>query len=159
MDYLLLIAGALMLVVSIAGSVLPALPGPPLAYLALLLMHWTSKYQFSLQFLLIWAAITLAVVLIDQLIPVWGTKTFGGSKQGVWGSLAGLLLGMIFLGPVGIIAGTFLGAVAGELIAGKRSSQALRAGVGALLGFLAGTILKLVVSGMMCWYFIAKLIY
>lgn len=159
MDYLLLIIGALMMVVSIAGSILPALPGPPLAYLGLLLMHWTSRYQFSWQFLLLWAVITLVVVLIDQLIPVWGAKTFGGSKQGVWGSLIGLFVGMILLGPIGIIVGTFVGAVSGEFIAGKRSSEALRAGVGALLGFLAGTILKLIASGMMCWYFMEKLIY
>ncbi|RKD90114.1 DUF456 domain-containing protein [Mangrovibacterium diazotrophicum] len=159
MDYLLIILGACCILIGIAGSVLPVLPGPPISYLGLLLMHFTDKYQFSTKFLIIWAAISVATVLLDQLIPVWGTKKFGGSKQGVWGSVIGLLIGMIFLGPPGIIIGPFLGAVAGELIAGKRSSQALRAGTGALLGFLAGTILKLVVSGMMCWYFMAKLIY
>lgn len=147
------------MVISIAGSILPVLPGPPLAYLGLLFLHWTSKYQFSLRFLTLWGAITLIVYLVDQIIPIWGTKTFGGSKQGVWGSIIGMLLGMILMGPIGVITGTFLGALAGELISGKRTSEALRSGVGALLGFLAGTILKLVVSGMMCWYFMEKLIY
>jgi len=159
MDYLLIILGACCILIGIAGSVLPVLPGPPISYLGLLLMHFTDKYQFSTKFLIIWAAISVATVLLDQLIPVWGTKKFGGSKQGVWGSVIGLLIGMIFLGPFGIIIGPFLGAVAGELVAGKRSSQALRAGTGALLGFLTGTILKLVVAGMMCWYFMQKLIY
>jgi len=159
MDYLLIILGACCILIGIAGSVLPVLPGPPLSYVGLLLLHFTDKYQFSTKFMIIWAAVSVVVFLLDQFIPVWGTKKFGGSKQGVWGSVIGLLVGMIFLGPLGIIIGPFLGAVAGELIAGKRSSHALQSGIGALLGFLAGTILKLIVSGMMCWYFMAKLIY
>lgn len=159
MDYVLIILGALMMLIGIAGAVLPVLPGPPLSYLGLLLLHFTDKYQFSTKFLIIWGVISLAIYFLDQVIPVWGTKKFGGSKQGVWGSLISLLAGMIFLGPIGIIAGPFLGAVVGELIAGKRSSQALHSGIGSLLGFLAGTILKLIISGMMCWYFMEKLIY
>ena len=158
MDYFLIISGALMTVIGIAGSVLPVLPGPPISYLGILFLHWTSKYQFNLKFLILWAVISLAVILVDQLIPVWGTKKFGGSKQGVWGSLIGLLSGMIFLGPPGIVLGPFAGAVIGELLAGKRSSQALRSGIGSVFGFLAGTVLKLIASGMMCWYFMEKLI-
>ena len=159
MNYLLIILGAVCILVGIAGSVLPVLPGPPLSFVGLLLLHFTDKYQFSTKFIIIWAAISVAIFLLDQLIPAWGTKKFGGSKQGAWGSVVGLLVGMILLGPPGIIVGPFLGAVVGELLAGKRSSQALRSGIGALLGFLAGTILKLIASGMMCWYFMEKLIY
>ncbi|WP_163711955.1 DUF456 domain-containing protein [Mangrovibacterium lignilyticum] len=159
MDYVLITIGSLMMIVSIAGAVLPVLPGPPLSYAGLLLLHFTSRYQFSTKFLILWAVIALAVYLLDQLIPAWGTKKFGGSKHGVWGSIIGLLLGIVFLGPLGIIIGPFVGAAVGELLAGKRSSQALRSGIGSLMGFMAGTILKLVVSGMMCWYFIEKLIY
>ncbi len=158
MDYLLIILGALCLLVGLAGAVLPVLPGPPLSYLGILLLHWTARYQFSSKFLLIWAAITIVVFMLDQVIPVWGTKKFGGSKQGVWGSVIGLLIGLIFFPPFGILIGSFAGAVAGELVAGKQSQQALRSGVGSLMGFVAGTTLKLIVSGMLCWYFIQKLI-
>ncbi|PTN09371.1 DUF456 domain-containing protein [Mangrovibacterium marinum] len=157
MDYLLIITGAILILAGIAGSVLPVLPGPPLSYLGLLLLHLTSSYQFSLKFLLTWGIISILIVVLDQIIPVWGTKKFGGSKPGVWGSVIGLLAGLIFLGPLGIIVGPFVGAFIGELAGGKRSRQALRAGVGALMGFLAGTILKLIASGIMCWYFVEKI--
>jgi len=159
MDYVLIFVGGLFMLIGIAGAVIPILPGPPISYAGLLLLHFTQKYQFSTKFLVLWGVVSLAVYLLDQVIPAWGTKKFGGSKQGVWGSVIGLFAGMIFLGPLGIIVGPFLGAVTGELIAGKRSPQALRSGIGSLLGFLAGTILKLIVSGMMCWYFMSKLIY
>lgn len=159
MDYVLILLGAIMMIIGIAGSVLPVLPGPPLSYLGLLFLHFTTNYQFSTFFLITWGAIALAVFLLDQVIPVWGTKQFGGSKYGIWGSLIGLLIGLFFLPPLGILIGPFLGAVVGELIAGKRSSQALQSGVGSLLGFLAGTVVKLIVSGMMCWYFMKEIIY
>ncbi|WP_372776006.1 DUF456 domain-containing protein [Mangrovibacterium sp.] len=159
MDYVMIILGAILMIIGIAGAVLPVLPGPPISFLGLLLLHFTANYQFNTSFLILWGTIAIAVFLLDQVIPVWGTKQFGGSKFGVWGSLIGLLIGLIFLGPLGILIGPFLGAVAGELIAGKRSPQALRSGIGSLLGFLAGTIVKLIVSGMMCWYFMKEIIY
>lgn len=157
MDYLLIGIGILCLLLGLLGGILPVLPGPPLSYLALLLLHFTDRYQFSSRFLLIWGVITAIVFVLDYLIPIWGTKKFGGSKQGVWGSMIGLILGLFLLPPIGIIIGPFAGAVIGELIAGKDHSAALRAGLGSFIGFLLGTLLKLIVSGMMIWYFFAKL--
>ncbi len=157
MDYLLIGIGILCLLLGLLGGILPVLPGPPLSYLALLLLHFTDRYQFSSRFLLIWGVITAVVFVLDYLIPIWGTKKFGGSKQGVWGSMIGLILGLFLLPPIGIIIGPFAGAVIGELIAGKDHSAALRAGLGSFIGFLLGTLLKLIVSGMMIWYFFAKL--
>ena len=158
MDYFLIISGIILSVTGILGCFLPFLPGPPLNYSALLLLHFTGNHQFSTKFLVIWALVTAAVVLIDYLIPVWGTKKFGGSKQGVWGSVIGLVAGLFIFPPFGIIIFPFAGAVAGELIAGKDASSALKAGFGSFIGFLAGTILKLIVSGMMTWYFITEIL-
>lgn len=157
MDYLLIVLGAVMMLIGVAGSVLPVLPGPPLSFLGILLLHFTAKYQFSTKFLIVSGLIAVFIFLLDQVIPVWGTKKFGGTKFGIWGSVIGLISGMIFLGPLGIIAGPFVGAFIGEIAGGKKTKQALQAGVGSLLGFLAGTILKLIYTGLMFWYFVEKL--
>jgi uncharacterized protein YqgC (DUF456 family) len=159
MDYILIVSGIIMILAGIAGAVLPVVPGPPLSYAGILLLHFTSRYQFSLPFLLIWGIVAVFVFILDQVIPVWGTKKFGGSKPGVLGSLIGLIAGMVFLGPPGIIIGPFAGAFIGELAGGKKARQALRASMGSFMGFLAGTILKLIYAGMMCWYFVEKLVY
>ena len=158
MDYVLIGFGIIFLITGILGCVLPVIPGPPLNYIGLLLLHFTTKYQFSSKFLIVWAIITIVVYALDYVIPVWGTKKFGGSKRGVWGSVIGLVVGLFFFPPFGIIAGPFLGAVIGELSAGKDSGAALKSGFGSFLGFLLGTLLKLIASGMMTWYFFKELI-
>jgi uncharacterized protein YqgC (DUF456 family) len=158
MDYFLIGLGILFLILGILGGVLPVLPGPPLSYVALLLLHFTTKYQFTTQFLITWAIITIVVYVLDYLIPAWGTKKFGGSKRGVWGSIIGLIIGLFFFPPVGIIIGPFAGAVIAEVTGGKNHKAALKAGLGSFIGFLAGTMLKLIVSGMMAWYFFAEIL-
>lgn len=158
MDYVLISLGVIFIISGILGCVLPVIPGPPLSYIGLLFLHFTERYQFSSRFLIIWAAITIVVYALDYLIPAWGTKKFGGSKRGVWGSIIGLVVGLFFFPPFGIIIGPFLGAVIGELTAGKDSGAALKSGFGSFIGFLAGTLLKLITSGMMTWYFFKELI-
>ncbi len=157
MDIFLIILGAICLLVGILGCVLPVLPGVPLAYCGLLLLHATDKVQFSWQFLVIWAVVTIVVQVLDSVVPIWGTKKFGGSKMGVWGSTLGLLVGLFF-GPWGIVLGPFLGAVVFELIDGKNTRLALKAGWGSFVGLMTGTILKLICCGLMTYYFIAELI-
>ncbi|WP_297093773.1 DUF456 domain-containing protein [uncultured Draconibacterium sp.] len=158
MDILLIVLGAIFIISGVLGCVLPIIPGPPLSYIGLLLLHFTERYQFSSKFLIIWAIITVVVYALDYLIPAWGTKKFGGSKRGVWGSIIGLVIGMFFFPPFGIIIGPFVGAVVGELTAGKDSGAALKSGFGSFMGFLAGTLLKLIASGMMTWYFVKEMI-
>lgn len=158
MDYLLIGFGIILIISGILGCVLPLLPGPPLSYIGLLLLHFTQDYQFSNKFLIIWGLITGVVYALDFIIPAWGTKKFGGSKRGVWGSIIGLVIGMFFFPPFGIIIGPFAGAVIGELTSGKESGAALKSGFGSFLGFLTGTILKLIVSGMLTWYFVMEMI-
>ncbi len=158
MDYVLIVLGVLFIVGGIVGCILPVIPGPPLSYAGLLFLHFTERYSFTPKFLIIWAVVTAIVYALDFVIPAWGTKKFGGSKRGVWGSIIGLLIGMFFFPPIGIIVGPFLGAVVGELSLGKESKIALKAGFGSFLGFLTGTLLKLVASGMMTWYFFKLLL-
>ncbi len=153
MDYVLIVLGAFFIIGGILGGVLPVLPGPPLSYIGLLFLHFTDKYQFSTRFLIIWLIVAAVVTIIDYFIPIWGTKRFGGSKRGIWGSIIGLIIGLFFFPPFGIIIGPFAGAVIGELSAGKDSGAALKSGFGSFIGFLVGTLMKLVVSGLMAWHF------
>lgn len=159
MDYVLIGLGVIFIISGLLGCVLPALPGPPLSYVGLLLLHFTEKFQFSTKFLVIWAIITVVVYTLDIIIPAWGTKKFGGSKRGIWGSIIGLLIGMFMFPPFGLIIGAFAGAVIGEMTGGKDSGEALKSGFGSFMGFLAGTLLKLITSGMMTWYFFKELIF
>lgn len=159
MEYVLIVLGALLIVGGILGGVLPALPGPPLSYAGLLCLHFTERYQFSSRFLIIWAVVTAVVAVLDYAIPAWGTRRFGGSKRGVWGSVIGLVIGLFFFPPFGIIIGPFLGAVAGELSAGKDSGAAMKSGFGSFVGFIAGTLIKLIASGLMAWSFAKELIF
>jgi len=144
------------MILGIAGCLLPLLPGPPLSYLGLVAIHLTSKIDFSSKFLIWWGIIVIIVLVLDYVIPIWGTKIFGGSKFGVWGSMVGLLAGL-FIPPIGVIIGPFMGAVAGEMLGGNRQ-HALKAGFGSFIGFLAGTVVKLLVSLIMLYYFIVALI-
>jgi len=158
MDFVLIGIGIILMIVGITGCVLPLIPGPPLNFLGLLVLHFTSGFQFSTEFLIFWAVITAVIYGLDLVIPVWGTKKFGGSKRGIWGSVIGLIAGMFFFPPFGLIIGPFAGAVIGELTAGKESMAALKSGFGSFVGFISGTVLKLFVSGMMTWYFAKELI-
>jgi uncharacterized protein len=158
MDTFLIVTGAILMILGIAGAVLPLLPGPPLSYCGLLLLHFTSKYQFSTRFLIIWAIITILVALLDYLVPVWGAKKFGAGKAGVWGCIIGLAIGMFVFPPFGIIFGPLAGAVIGELIAGKKATHAMKAGFGSFAGFMAGVLLKVITSVMMAWYFAKELL-
>ena len=108
---------------------------------------------FSNTTLLILGGIALLVTILDVIVPVWGTKKFGGSKYGSRGATVGLVIGF-FLGPVGIIIGPFLGAFAGEMIFKDDMKYALKAGFGSLLGFMTGIGLKLAASSVISFYFI-----
>jgi uncharacterized protein len=153
MDEVLLSVGVILMLDGLAGCVLPFLPGPPLCYLALLIQQFQSTSQYSSRFLIFWAVITVIVTALDYIIPIYGTKKYGGTKYGMWGCVIGLIAGL-WLGPLGIIIGPFAGAFIAELIANSNSDQALRAAWGSFVGFLVGTLLKLIVCFIMIWYFI-----
>jgi uncharacterized protein YqgC (DUF456 family) len=155
MDYVWIISGGVLLVTGLIGCFLPVLPGPPLAFLGLLIQQLKSTTPFTIRFIIIFLLITVIITVLDYVIPIYGTKKFGGSKYGIWGSTFGLLIGLWF-GPLGMIAGPFIGAWIGELIATSDASQALKAAIGSFIGFLAGTVLKLMVCLVMVWYWVSS---
>jgi uncharacterized protein len=153
MEWIWITLGVLLTIAGLAGSVLPVLPGPPLNYIALLILHFTRISEFSDRFLISWLIITLVVLALDYIIPIYGAKLTGGSKKGIWGATIGLVIGIFFFPPFGMILWPFIGAVIGEMIAGKDLSLAIKAGTGTFIGFIAGTVVKLVVSVVMTYYF------
>jgi uncharacterized protein YqgC (DUF456 family) len=157
MDIFLSVLAIILLIVGLAGAVLPVIPGPIISYLGLVSLYFTKYEPFSDHFMLLWLALAIGITALDNVVPILGTKKMGGSKKGVWGSVVGLIIGLIFLGPLGILIGPFMGAVLGELIDGKEFNKALKAGFGSFLGFLAGTVLKLVFSVWAGYYILSNL--
>lgn len=156
MEWIWIALGIILCIVAIAGSILPLLPGPPIAYAGLLIQLMRDPDPFSAKFLWIWAGIVAVSLVLDYLIPIWGTKKFGGTKYGVWGCTLGFLLAF-WMGPLGVIIGPFLGAFAGEMIAGQDSRKSLRAAMGSFVGFLLGSFLKLVICFFMLYYIISSI--
>ncbi|MEM7110034.1 MAG: DUF456 domain-containing protein [Bacteroidota bacterium] len=156
MDIVLMILAGILMLSGIIGCFLPIIPGPPLSYGGLLLLQFQSEAPFTTKFMIIWLAITMVVTGLDYIIPAYGTKRYGGSRLGVIGTFAGLFVGLFFM-PVGIILGPLLGALLGEYLAGKKSKDAMRAAWGSFVGFLVGTLIKLVASILMTFYFITNL--
>ncbi len=159
-DYVLLILGVLLLILGIIGCLVPVLPGPPLSFLGLLLLHFTRFGQAGIVILTspvlyTLGGIAVVVTIMDYIVPVWGTKKFGGSKYGTRGATIGLIIGF-FLGPLGIILGPLIGAFVGEMIFKDDLAYAFKAGFGSLLGFLTGIGLKLAASILMTYYFIKE---
>ncbi|SKB40811.1 DUF456 domain-containing protein [Maribacter arcticus] len=158
MDIFLLILGFILMLVGIIGSFLPILPGPPISWVGLLLLHSTSVIDMTWAFLGITLAIALLVFALDYVIPAIGTKKFGGTKAGVIGTTAGLVVALFFpiLGPFGIIIWPFIGALVGELLNKADKKTATKAAFGSFLGFLTGTFMKFLVAIVYLGMFISE---
>jgi uncharacterized protein YqgC (DUF456 family) len=153
MGIVLIILGFALLVIGIIGSVVPMLPGPPLSFIGLLLVQWSGYGGFTSEFLWVWAGITALITVMDYILPSLLARKFGGSRFAAIGSFIGLVIGLIFFPPWGMIAGTFLGALAGELIHNRENTgQAFKTALGALLAFVVGTGAKLIAGAMMLFY-------
>jgi uncharacterized protein YqgC (DUF456 family) len=158
-DTLILLISFLIMLVGLAGTILPFVPGIPLIYGGFifygLMDGWT---QYSASFMVFWGIIAALMVLLDYYAGAIGARRYGASAAGVWGSIIGGILGVIFLGFIGILAGPFVGAVVGELLSGKTHRSALKSGWGTFIGFLAGSLFKLVVGCVMLGSFLWKIL-
>jgi hypothetical protein len=155
----LVILGFLLLAVGFVSCVLPILPGPLISYLALLVLCLARGWDtFSLPVLIVLGALAALVTVLDNVLPVLTARKWGAGKGGIWGSIIGMVVGMFLLPPFGAILGTFAGAVIGELIAGKLSGQALRAGWGVFAGTMLALAVKLAVSGAIAFFYIRAVI-
>ena len=148
MDVVLLIIAGLCMLIGIIGCVIPGLPGVPVAYAGLWIAQASDRVDFTWKMLIVWGVVTIVATILDYVVPAWGTKQFGGTKYGVWGSTIGVFVGLFF-GAAGVIAGPLVGAILGELLGGKEVAAALKAGWGSFIGIFFGTILKLICCGLM----------
>lgn len=167
MNTILIILAVVCALVGIIGAIVPGLPGPPISWLALLCVHFSAAGPLAPKFLVSYAVVAIVITILDYVVPVWGTKRFGGTKAGAKGSTWGLVVSVfvlpflgITIGPlgiVGILAGPFVGAFIGEKLHGNPDT-ALRSAFGSFFGFLAGTLMKLV-FGIVVTVYISKMLF
>lgn len=158
MEIFLIILGILLMILGVLGSFLPILPGPLTSWVGLLVLHFTEGVQLSNTFLIVTLVVAIIIYVLDYIIPVIGTKRFGGSKEGMIGTTLGLVIGLITPIPFGIIIGPFIGALVGEMIHRNDINKAMKAAFGSFLGFIASTFLKFIVAIIYLGLFITKLL-
>ncbi len=164
MTYLIIILAVLLGIIGLIGAIVPGLPGTPLSYVGLLILIFLPTFQANTNLLIVMAIIAIAITVLDYIIPIYGTKKFGGTKAGVRGSTIGLIVSIfvlpvlgISLGPFGIfgiILGPFLGAYIGEKYYGNKEN-ATKSAIGSFIGFLVGTFIK-IIYGVIALIFIIK---
>jgi uncharacterized protein YqgC (DUF456 family) len=137
MEFVLILSGVICTVIGVIGCIFPAIPGPPLSYAALILLQFAKEEPvFSNSFLVKLAILTIVVSLGDY-----------------FRAMIGMMAGIIFFPPFGMILGIFIGAIVGELIAGKENSMALKAGLATFIGSMTAVLIKLSLSVVMAFYF------
>ena len=154
MDIIFITLSVVFLLVGIVGVIVPVIPGVPLCWFGLLMLKLAPSFrdEISWTILIVLGIIVLGVSVLDNLLPLWGTKQMGGNKTVVWGATIGLIVGLFF-GLLGIIFGPFLGAFIGELIHTRADGKkSIKAAFGAFLAFIVGTGAKMITSSIMLFF-------
>jgi len=148
MQWIYYLLAAVLVVVGVAGTVLPALPGLPLVFAGMLLAAWAGDFQQVGGWMLgLLGILTVLSLAVDFIATALGAQRVGASRLALVGAVIGTFVGLLF-GIVGVFVGPFLGALLGELIhgrgaGGQKLGQAAKVGFGTWLGILLGTVLKL----------------
>lgn len=150
----------LFMFVGLLGCILPGLPGTPLVLVGAILhrLWFGSASSVNNWILALLVLLTVFSILVDYLASTVGAKKMGATWRGMTGAVVGAIVGIFFSIP-GILLGPFIGALLFELMGGYEFKQALRAGVGAFLGLIAGTVGKFAVSIVMITLFLANVLY
>jgi len=160
MPILWLVLALLIMLFGLVGILIPVLPGAPLIFLAALGYGLLTDFSDLAITALIWLGALAAIsLLLDWLPGILGVKKYGGSILGMAGALAGMAIGLVIFSLPGLILGSFFGAVAGEMLSGKNSQQAMRAGLGSLVGFFVGTVFKLIIGVVMVGIFVWQVVF
>tara|TARA_B110000263_G_C15199300_1_gene459882 strand:- start:465 stop:953 length:489 start_codon:yes stop_codon:yes gene_type:complete len=146
MDILIIVISLFFIILGIFGSFIPVIPGPLTTWISFLIIKISGVIIISNLFLISTLIIAISVLLIDYIIPILGTKKFGGSKKGIFGSTIGSIIGFFILGPIGVLFGSFIGAFIGEYINKSNFKTIFKASLGSIIGFTTGALLKLSIS-------------
>ena len=157
MDLVLLFLAAVLVIIGILGSFLPVLPGVPVSWAGLLMLHFTSVVPMNYTFLGITLLVTIIIFALQYAIPALGTKYLGGSKKGMFGATIGLFAGIFIPIPFAILIAPFVGAYLGEILNKADSRTALKAASGSFVGLLASTFMEFVVTCIFLLLFIYKI--
>jgi uncharacterized protein len=154
----LTVLSGLLIAIGVIGAIVPMIPGPPFAYLGLLLHGFVIGFDnLSLVILIILGVLTLLTLIVDFFAPMLGGAGYKSSPSGTRGALIGALLGFMFFGPLGVILGPFVGAFVGEFISVPDTKRALKTLHGVFMGLILGAAFKFVVSIAIGAYFIVTL--
>lgn len=158
-DFWLWALAILMVLVGLAGSILPALPGTPLVFAGLVLAAWINDFQevgwITLTALGVLTALT---ILVDVIGGALGARRVGASGLAITGATLGALFGFFF-GIPGLVLGPFFGALIGELMARSGAMAAGKVALGTWIGLLIATVLKLALTFAMLGVFIAAYVF
>ena len=160
MDILFIILSVIFLLVGMVGVIVPVLPGVPLCWFGLLMLKFAPSFRDEISWttLIVLGVIALVISILDNLLPVWGTKRMGGNKTVVWGATIGLIAGLFFA-PLGIIFGPFVGAFIGGIVSGAKVLSATKHAAGAFVGFLVGMMLKFGMVGVILFFYVRTLFF
>lgn len=147
-----------LVLIGLVGVVLPLVPGIVFSWFGFLLFAYVTAFsEISLKLVLIFLALTALSVIFDAVAPLLGARKYRASKFGILGSFAGFLLGILFFGPLGIFLGPPIGAFLGEYLTGREPKEAMQSVRGTMLGFLAGTLVKIVIILIMLGFLVSAL--
>ena len=159
MDILIITFVSILLLIGLIGCVIPALPGPPISFFGLLVFHFITSFYIETDTLWLLGVIVITITFLDYWLQIYGVKKFGGGRKAINGTILGLVLGLLLFPPFGIIIGPFLGAFLGAKMEAKEdTNRAIKIALGALAGFLSGTVLKFSVSIYITILFINQLL-
>ncbi len=158
-QFFLIAITIILMVVGLAGSVLPMLPGTPLILIGAFIYAWYTNFTVvTWGILIVLLALMLLSQLLEYLASMMGAKKFGASRWGIAGAFCGGFIGLFLGGIVGIIVGPFLGALLFELFYGKTIKASLQIGFGTVVGFVGGAIGKFIIALTMIGVFLGALI-
>jgi len=159
MTILIIVFSIILLILGVIGSILPILPGPPLSFVGLLLLHLFTPFVMQEDYLFLFGIAAAMITFLDYWLQVYSVKLFGGGKASTIGVIIGILVGVFIFPPVGVLVGPFLGAYIGAIIESDFDLvKSFKIAFGSLIGFLGGTILKFVYSIVVIWQYLDFLI-
>ena len=159
MTILIIIFSIILLILGVLGSILPVIPGPPLSFFGLLLLHFFTPFEMQKDYLLLFGFSAALITFLDYWLQVYSVKLFGGGRTSTIGVIIGIVLGLFIFPPIGVLVGPFLGAYIGAIIESDFDLlKSFKIAFGSLIGFLGGTILKFIYSIVVIWQYLDFLI-